>query len=135
MVTKNNRQSIIEKLVWPILAQDFYEFTLCVEDNDFLSAVRSIRVGSQIAGLFRDKAGKLIRAFPLRDEFWRRVIPEGLVCVNDDFCFIEVWAEGIKSKDVFIPRHEDFAGVAGKLAEIQILLPLIGAARRISLTA
>ena len=81
-------------------------------------------------GFFRDKAGKLIGAFPLRDEFWRRVIPEGLVCVNDDFRFIEVGAEGIKDKDVFLSRYEDFTGIAGKREEIQISLPLIGDVRR-----
>ena len=85
VVIKNHQQSIIEKLVRPVLAQNFYEFALCVENNDFLSAVRGIRVSSQIMGLFRDKAGKLIRTFPFGDKFWRRVIPEGLVCVNDDF--------------------------------------------------
>ena len=130
VVTKNNRQSIIEKLVWPVLAQYFYEFALGIENNDFLSAVRSIGVCRQITGLFRDKARKLIRAFPLRDEFWRRVIPEGLVCINDDFRFIEVWAEGIKGKCVFISRDEDFAGIAGKCEEIQIFLPKLGGVRR-----
>ena len=37
VVIKNNRQSIIEKLVRPVLAQNFYEFALGVENDDFLS--------------------------------------------------------------------------------------------------
>ena len=102
VVIKNNRQSIIEKLVGPVLAQNFYEFAIGVKNYDFLSPMRSIRVCSQITGLFRDKAGKLIRTFPLGGKLGRRVIPEGLVCVNDDFRRIEVRAKGINPKSIFL---------------------------------
>ena len=63
-------QSIIEKLVGPVLAQNFYEFALCIENNDFLSSMRGIGVSGQEVGLFRNEAGNLVGAFPLCDEFW-----------------------------------------------------------------